>query len=157
MLLGQLSAVVLGAAMGVAMSAAPAGATTGQHPWAQTNGSAAMSRANLTESVLTRQTVVHAGFRRSLATPPADLADEYCNGPGVSSPLLKGKRVYDVAVDRISMYNATNGHLRWQAQISPSSRPSSSRWRSVVACLLRASLTASRKAIRSGWCRPSTR
>jgi outer membrane protein assembly factor BamB len=86
-------------------------------PWAQTDGDAALSRANLTEKVLTRATVAQAGLDLNL---PAPTTGSGCAAEGaVSSPVLKGGRVYDIANGQVNMYTASTGLLRWSATPDP--------------------------------------
>jgi outer membrane protein assembly factor BamB len=103
---------------------APVGAraaTSGKHPWPQTNGDAALSRANLTESVLTRHAVKHVVLLKSLvpAPPNGPFGGATCTGIPVSSPLLQGNRVFDVGNGLVSMYNGRDGHLRWAENPDP--------------------------------------
>jgi outer membrane protein assembly factor BamB len=120
-----ISVVSLGMGVGNARPGSPpvsAVLTVGQHPWQQTDGDATLSRANLTESMLTRRTIRHAVFVRKLATPPAvppdDFIDVHCKNL-VSSPLLVGSRVYDAAEGRLDMYNVHTGHERWSEGADP--------------------------------------
>jgi len=114
--------LALGLATFAAISAAPLGATAtasppnssalDPSPWQQADGSAALSRSNLTETILTRDTVMNAALLYSLPTPTTGIN---CGArAAVTSPVLKAGRIYDIANGRISMYSARTGNLRWR-------------------------------------------
>jgi outer membrane protein assembly factor BamB len=92
-------------------SAAPAAA-----PWAQTNSNGAQSRANLTESTLTRANVSNVQYLRSVVAPPLGSG---CTDPSPSAPVLSGGRLYTVVNGTLIATNAGTGAVVWRVTPDP--------------------------------------
>jgi hypothetical protein len=93
-------------------ASAATGAASPTSPWSQTDGTAGLSRANVTESILSASNVTKATLLRSLPTPPAQgTCDVNSNVP--VSPVLSGGKVYDLSSGNLNMYNARTGVLGW--------------------------------------------
>jgi outer membrane protein assembly factor BamB len=118
---GNVSRLALGVAVLIAAglagvaetgaSAAPVAA-----PWAQTNSGGAQSRANLTESTLTRANVSNVQYLRSVAAPPSNFG---CTDPSPTAPVLTGGRLYTVVNGTLIATNAATGAVVWKVSLAP--------------------------------------
>jgi hypothetical protein len=93
-------------------------ATTVSSPWSQTDFNSAHSRANLNERTLTRATVQHVRYLRSLVTPLNSQANQVCTPNTMVAPLLTGGSLYAVANGRLTKYNPETGHAIWRHRVS---------------------------------------
>jgi len=84
-------------------------AATQSSPWSQTDSNAALSRANLTEKVLSRATVTKIKYLRSAVAPPNSSP---CLQAGAVA--LAGGYLYALTAGKISKYNAATGRLIWR-------------------------------------------
>ncbi len=83
-------------------------------PWAQTDGDAALSRANPIESTLTPQTVAHTALWKVLAAPTD--ASRCPGRPLMRSPAFTSSRLFAIENGQVTMYNAQTGALVWRAK-----------------------------------------
>jgi len=120
-MLGKTLAVLALAASCVAIGALPSLAGSKSSPrypgWYDTNSSAAQSRANLSEHVLTPAAVAKVKYLRSVAGPPT--VTRPCEQSGVVAPLPAGGYVYAITNGRISKFDAATGSLIWQRAPDP--------------------------------------
>ena len=111
-----ISAVVALGLLDVTGALRPAAGPTAL-PWAQTDGDAALSRANPLESTLTPHTVASASVWKLLAAP-TDASG--CPGsPGIASPAFTSGRLFAIENGQVAMYKAQTGALAWRAEPNP--------------------------------------
>jgi outer membrane protein assembly factor BamB len=91
------------------IGAQPGLAATEISPWSQTDSNAALSRANLTEKVLSRSTATKIKYLRSAVAPPN--SSQCLQGSAVA--LARGY-LYALTKGKISKYNAATGRLIWR-------------------------------------------
>jgi hypothetical protein len=118
---GNVSRLALGVTVLIAAGLAGvaetgAAASPAAAPWAQTNSNGAQSRANLTESTLTRANVSNVEYLRSVAAPPSNFG---CTDPGPTAPVLTGGRLYTVVNGTLIAANAATGALVWKVALAP--------------------------------------
>ena len=107
--LGMVGAVTPG------IGTQPGLAATASSPWSQTNSNAALSRANLTEKVLSRAAVIKVKYLRSVVAPPHSLEPAACPWQAAAAaPVLAGGYLYAITSGKISKYNAATGSLIWR-------------------------------------------
>jgi outer membrane protein assembly factor BamB len=82
--------------------------------WTNTNSSAAQSRANLSETVLTPTAVKKVGYLRSIVAPVIKPSAD-CPGP-IVAPLLTGNYLYAITNDYLSKYDPATGKLLWRVK-----------------------------------------
>ena len=112
--------------LGLAPAVVPAGASTGtgttlqsgqaateNSPWYDTNSNAALSRANLSEKVLSRSVVTKVKYLRSIVGPPLS-PKAPCLQSTIAAPVLVGGYLYAITAGKISKYNAATGSLIWR-------------------------------------------
>lgn len=112
--------VVLSAALAVltatAAAAVPAAPASGN--WSQADYDSALSRANLSEQVLTRTTVNRVHYLRSVVSP-ADLPTQQgCARNTIVTPVPTGGRLYAVANGRLTKYNPATGAIIWRHRLT---------------------------------------
>jgi hypothetical protein len=79
-----------GTAATAAAAASASSASTVSSPWSQTDFNSAHSRANLSEQTLTRATLPHVRYLRSVVTPLDNRANQVCTFNAMVAPLLTG-------------------------------------------------------------------
>lgn len=147
--LGMVGAVTPG------IGTQPGLAATASSPWSQTNSNAALSRANLTEKVLSRAAVIKVKYLRSVVAPPHSLEPAACPWQAAAAaPVLAGGYLYAITSGKISKYNAATGSLIWRK--TPTWPSTTNRWPYHIISLSRAALFASQQATRLAWSMPST-
>jgi outer membrane protein assembly factor BamB len=116
-MLGKTFAVLaLTASIGaftISPSLASSKSTTENSPWYDTNSNAALSRANLSERVLSRSTVTKVKYLRSVVGPPLS-PKAPCLQATIAAPVLVGGYLYAITAGKISKYNAATGSLIWR-------------------------------------------
>jgi len=115
-MLGKTLAVVALAASCVVSGVTPGvAASKGSYPgWYDANATAAQSRANLIENVLSPSAVAKVKYLRSLVAPPITPSKGYCAGAGFSAPIPAGGYLYAVTSGKLSKYNPATGSLIWR-------------------------------------------
>jgi outer membrane protein assembly factor BamB len=111
------TAAVLGmsGAVTAGIGTQPGLAATQSSPWSQTNSNAALSRANLTEKVLSPAAATKVKYLRSAVAPPASLNVAACPWQAAAAaPVLAGGHLYAITAGKISKYNAATGSLIWR-------------------------------------------
>lgn len=88
-------------------------------PWAQSDGDAAHSRANLTEHVLTRSNLSYQVIDRRYIVAPSHPRGSVCSSNGAQYPVLSGGRVYGVFDGRPAAYSAATGKRLWRGPADP--------------------------------------
>ena len=112
--LGMFGAVIPG------IGTQPGLAATESSPWSQTSSNAALSRANLTEKVLSLAAVTEIKYLRSVVAPPESLKPNACPWQtAVAAPVLAGGYLYAITAGKISKYNAATGSLIWRSTPDP--------------------------------------
>lgn len=79
--------------------------------WYDTNATAAQSRANLLEKILTPSAVTKVKHLRSITTPPVS---GFCRVENVVAPVPAGKDLYAITSGQVSKYNPATGKLIWR-------------------------------------------
>ena len=79
--------------------------------WYDTNATAAQSRANLVENILSPSAVTKVIHLRSITTPPAP---GFCRVQNVVAPVPAGNALYAVTSGKVSRYNPATGKLIWR-------------------------------------------
>jgi len=79
--------------------------------WYDTNATAAQSRANLLEKILTPSAVTKVKHLRSIATPPVS---GFCRVENVVAPVPAGNDLYAITSGQVSKYNPATGKLIWR-------------------------------------------
>jgi len=116
-----LAAALAGGAGTAATASAAASGSSGStvsSPWTQTDFNSAHSRANLSEQTVTRATLPHVQYLRSVVTPLDDRANRVCTLNAMVAPLLTGGSLYAVANGRLTKYNPATGHVIWRRHVS---------------------------------------
>ncbi len=125
-MLGKITAVLALAASCAVAGMGPAAASgkapraaSENSPWFQADAGFTLSRANLTEHVLTPAAVAKVRFLRSVASPPMPPPSQTeCFG-GTAAPVLAGGDLYLITDLRLSKYNAATGKLIWRRTPDP--------------------------------------
>jgi outer membrane protein assembly factor BamB len=122
-MIGKTVAVVALAASLAAISISPSlasskstSAASESAPWLDTNANAALSRANLTEKVLSPSVVSRIKYLRSVTAPVIPQAG--CPGPVVAPVLVHGD-LYVITNEQLSKYDAATGALIWRSTPDP--------------------------------------
>jgi hypothetical protein len=108
-----LTLVALIGAFTVSPSLASGKRATENSPWNDTNSNAALSRANLSEKVLSLSTVRKVKYLRSVVGPPLS-PKAPCLQATIASPILAGADLYAITAGKISKYSAATGSLIWR-------------------------------------------
>jgi len=114
---------VLALAASFAVTGIPPGlaggqASAGPPGWYDTNASAAQSRANLAEKLLTPSSVTKVKYLRSAVSSPYPRSGQ-CAG-GIVAPLPANGYLYAITNGRLSKYNPATGKLIWRKTPDPS-------------------------------------
>jgi hypothetical protein len=119
-MLGKTTAVLALAASCLALSVPPSLAGSKSRPaafaglgWYDTDASAAHSRANPAEKVLTASAVKNVKYLRSVVAPPT-LPRNICGTQTVVAPLPYGGSLYAITDGTLSKYNPATGELIWR-------------------------------------------
>jgi hypothetical protein len=114
-MLGKVAAVLALAVSCAVAGISPSQASSkGSYPgWYDANASAAQSRANLLENVLSPVAVKKVKYLRSITTPVVSPRAR-CQAEGFESPLPAGGYLYAVTNGKVSKYNPGTGKLIWR-------------------------------------------
>src|SRR5215469_11549190 len=105
--------MVTGVPLGPASSQSSTGSTGSFPGWYDTNATAAQSRANLIEHVLSPSAVPKAGYLRSVVAPVVSPGAP-CRYENIAAPLLAGGNLYAITSGKLSKYNPATGQLIWR-------------------------------------------
>jgi hypothetical protein len=115
-----VAVLALAASLGVtgaSPSLAGSQGSIGTGGWTNTNASAAQSRANLAENVLTRAAVTKVKYLRSVVSPLLR-ANAFCTS-NMAAPLLTGGNLYASTNEYLSKYDPATGKLLWRVNPNP--------------------------------------
>jgi outer membrane protein assembly factor BamB len=115
---GTSAAANLAANLAAKPGAKSAATGTTSSPWSQTDYNAAQSRANLTETILTRAKVAKIVHLRAITIRLLPTSQS-CSQE-VDSLALPGSSVYTAGGGFVAKYNAANGHLLWRRSTNSS-------------------------------------
>jgi len=115
-MIGRTVAVLALAASCVVTSVTPGAASSKfSFPgWYDTNASAAQSRANLIEHVLSPSAVTKVKYLRSVVAPVVSPTGHHCQFEEIDAPLPAGGYLYAATTGQISKYNPATGKLIWR-------------------------------------------
>jgi len=111
---GKSAAVLALAAACVVAGAQSSHAGSENSPWYETDSNASLSRANLSETVLSRTAVTKIKYLRSVVAPPVSPKNQ-CPQESAVAPVLVGGDLYAITAGKISKYDAATGSLIWRS------------------------------------------
>ena len=109
------AAVVLAASCVVSgITSSVAGSKASYPSWYDANATAAQSRANLIEHVLTPAAVKKVTYLRSVVAPVITPTGHHCPFEEINAPLPAGGYLYAITSGKLSKYDAATGKLFWR-------------------------------------------